>query len=40
MTKSRLCGLALLYAHRDMTVNVDNVLRQFDALRHRIGALC
>ena len=35
MAESRLCGLALLYTHRDMTVNVDSVLRQFDVLRHR-----
>ena len=41
MTESRLCGLALLYTHRDMTVNVDNVIRQFGTVRHRrIGALC
>jgi hypothetical protein len=35
MTESRLCGLALLYTHKDMTVYVDNVLRKFDALRHK-----
>ena len=33
--ESHLCDLALLYTHRDMTINVDSVLRQFHALRHR-----
>ena len=40
MTENRLCGLALLYTHRDMEVNLDNVLARFDACRHRrIGSL-
>ncbi len=40
MTESRLNGLALLYTHRGMEVNYENVLRRFDATGHRrIGSL-
>lgn len=40
MTEERLCGLALLYTHRDMDVSRENVLKRFDASGHRrIGSL-
>ena len=31
MSESRMNGLALLYAHRDMEVNHENILKIFDA---------
>ena len=40
MSENRLNGLALLYTHRDMELNYENVLRRFDASGHRrIGSL-
>ena len=40
MTENRLCGLALLYTHRDMNINKDNILHRFDSSGHRrIGQL-
>ena len=40
MTESRLCGLALMYVHKDIEINQENVLRRFDSTGHRrIGHL-
>ena len=40
MTENRLCGLAMLYAHRDIQVDRENVLKRFDSTGHRrIGRL-
>ena len=40
MTENRLCGLALLYTHRDMNINKDNILHRSDSSGHRrIGQL-
>ena len=40
MTENRLCGLALLYTHRDMNINKENIVDRFDASGHRrIGNL-
>ena len=33
MAESRLCGLALLYTHRDMTVNVDKHKKQLNKIK-------
>ncbi|XP_062521172.1 zinc finger MYM-type protein 1-like [Corticium candelabrum] len=35
MTQERLCGLALLYIHRDVAVSRENVLQRFDCTGHR-----
>ncbi len=40
MTDNRLCGLALLYTHRDMNINKEHIINRFDSSGHRrIGSL-
>lgn len=35
MTEDRLTGLALLYVHRDININIENVINRFGSLRNR-----
>jgi hypothetical protein len=35
MTGERLCGLAMLHSHRNITVNRENILRRYNASGHR-----
>ena len=35
MTGERLCGLAMLHSHRNMTVNQENISRRYDASGNR-----
>ena len=40
MGEEELCGLAMLYVHRDTNVSRENILRRFDETEHRkIGTL-
>lgn len=40
MKENRLCGLALLYIHRDMDVSRENIIKSYDSTGHwRIGQL-
>ena len=39
MTEERLCGLALLFIHRDVYISRENVLKRFSATGRRIGHL-
>ena len=35
MTESRLNGLALLYTHKEMKLNLESIFQHFDATGHR-----
>lgn len=36
MSQDRLCGLALMYMHRDVEINIDNILNRFANEKKRV----